>query len=141
MVNRFMCIKVLLDDGETEKPAHVRVVAAIDYDDLEARLAEAEAAFEAEQTEKWKMAGELAEAEALLRFVAPYVQDHAIQRDRIDTFLTPADQPRCFRCGHAQHSGDCVNTAPDQPTVRRCGFNDDGLQCKLPPDHVGPHFG
>ena len=26
-----------------------------------------------------------------------------------------ADQPRCFRCGHAAHAGDCVNVAPDQP--------------------------
>jgi len=28
-----------------------------------------------------------------------------------------ADQPRCFRCGHAQHSGGCVNTAPDRESA------------------------
>ena len=41
MVKRFICIKVLHEDGEHATPTHVRVVAEIDYDALSARLAEA----------------------------------------------------------------------------------------------------
>lgn len=40
MVKRFMCIKVLHEDGEHASPTHVRVVTEIDYDALAARLAE-----------------------------------------------------------------------------------------------------
>lgn len=29
---RYMCIRILLDDGETEKPMHLRVVEAAAYD-------------------------------------------------------------------------------------------------------------
>ena len=39
---------------------------------LKARLAEANAAFEAEQTEKWKLAGALAETEDALRQIAKF---------------------------------------------------------------------
>ena len=41
MVKRFICIKVLHEDGEHATPTHVRVVAEIDYDALAARLADA----------------------------------------------------------------------------------------------------
>lgn len=42
MVKRFMCIKVLHEDGEHATPTHVRVVTEIDYDALAARRTEAE---------------------------------------------------------------------------------------------------
>ena len=42
MVKRFVCIKVLHEDGEHASPTHCRVVAEIDYDALAARLAKAE---------------------------------------------------------------------------------------------------
>jgi len=39
-VKRFMCVRVLHEDGEHMTPTHVRVVAEIDYDALAAELAE-----------------------------------------------------------------------------------------------------
>lgn len=46
---RYMCIRVLLDDGETEKPTHFRVVDAADYDSLTARLTQAENGFNSQK--------------------------------------------------------------------------------------------
>lgn len=49
------------------------------------------------------------------------VEDQGEAYDKCARILgayTPANQPRCFRCGHAQHSGGCVNTAPDQPNKK-----------------------
>jgi hypothetical protein len=34
-VKTYMCIRLLEDDGETERPAHFRVVAEIDYEELQ----------------------------------------------------------------------------------------------------------
>jgi hypothetical protein len=57
----------------------------------------------------------LAEAEALLRRVREH-DVSTVETDRLlRKYFTPADQPRCFRCGHAPHTGDCVNVTADQP--------------------------
>lgn len=43
-VKRYVCTRVLLEDGETFKPTHFRVVALGDYDDAMMRIGELEAA-------------------------------------------------------------------------------------------------
>jgi hypothetical protein len=92
-------------DVEREVSAHCVTIATLNKRD--ARLAEAEALLKSAR---------FAIAIAITASVSAQAKGHYRKMlADTDAFLTPADQPRCFRCGHAQHSGDCVNTAPDQP--------------------------
>lgn len=45
-VKRYVCTRVLLEDGETFKPTHFRVVALGDYDDAMMRIGQLEGALQ-----------------------------------------------------------------------------------------------
>jgi hypothetical protein len=92
----------LIDPAVGNIPPRLFNEGANEIDALAARLAEANASFEAEQTEKWKMAGRLAEAERLILRMSGegfdrakmYVEKYDLTGERADAVEgIAADQP------------------------------------------------
>ena len=90
-VKRFVCVRVLDDDGETFYPTHVRVVTEIDYDALsaenaalKARLAEMEKALDGIAPFVSKVTARLAEAEQ-------EYQDARVVREQLEARLAEAE--------------------------------------------------
>jgi len=93
-------VSIVMAYDLTPREAACQIVMATDRAlILEARLAEANAAFEAEQTEKWKMAGRLAEAEAKIKAT----------RDDLHYRMLGGDEclAECWRCGCEKHYCIC----------------------------------